>query len=217
MNGKVPFLALVAVLLPAVCPAQVPSQPVGMARADVVASVALGRVFRVEDRAFGNHVNLGAGVNVRLWRRLYAGVDVDRTLGLTPAPISCGAISAGPGQAALPCVGSAHEGPSKVTVASVIALYYLAAGRVQPFVTGGISILRSEEVRSLAVVEQDVVRHTEFAVRDTGAGLTVGGGFRVVVTPALSVRTEVRLANGTAMAASNLSQFRLSTGVGYGW
>ena len=217
MDVRMSSLALVALLLPTVCAAQVPARPLEPPRVEVVGDVALGRVFRFEDRAFGNHLNLGAGVSVQVWRRLYAGAGIDRTLGLTPAPVRCGTISLGPGQAPLPCVGTAREGPSAVTVMSVTALYYFTAGRVQPFVTGGVSILSSTEFASLALVQQDVVRYSEMTLRDTGAGLALGGGLRIAVTPALSVRTEMRLATGAAMSRSNLSRFRLSTGVGYGW
>ncbi len=186
-------------------------------RIEIITSVGAGRVFRFEDRGYGSHLNTGAGVEVSIWRGLRGGAEVNKTFGLMPSPTLCGAISSGPGQSALPCVGSAREGVASATAASLTAAYFFGARRAQPYIVGGISMLRTTEFQSTAIVRPDHVEFQEHSSTDTGFGPTIGIGLRASVTRRLSVRSELRLSDGTAMSGANLSILRISAGIGYGW
>lgn len=197
---------------------QEPSGP-GNARPglEVIANVGLGHVFRFEDRAYGTEANFGVGIDMPVWRRLRAGVEVNHTFGLSPSPAPCGGISLGPGLPTLPCIGSARSGVSSVTATSFTASYLMGSERVQPYVLGGVSLLWTTVFSSVSAVRPDHVELQELISSDTGAGLTLGFGLRTSVTQHLSIRPEFRFSDGTALSRANLSLVRLSVGVGYGW
>jgi opacity protein-like surface antigen len=186
-------------------------------KVEVVGSVGLGHVFRFEDRGFGYHFSAGAGVEVTVWRGLRAGGEVNRTVGFDPDPAQCGGISPGPGQPPFPCTGSARVGVSAFTAASFTAAWYFGSNRVQPYVVGGLSVLRTKEYNATYQVHSDHVEIQENSSTATGTGLTLGAGLRACVTRRLSIRPEFRLSDGTALSPANLSQIRLSVGIGYGW
>lgn len=184
---------------------------------EMIASVAVSHVFRVEDKGFGTEANAGLGVEVPVWRGLRAAAEVDHTFGLYPIDAKCGSISPGLGLPAYPCTGSARVGVETFTAASFTAGWYLGNRRVQPYVFGGLSVLRSKEYDSVSIVHADHVELSEIQSHDTGVGLTLGAGLRASVTPRISIRPEFRLADGTARSTANLSQFRFSLGLGYAW
>lgn len=186
-------------------------------RVEVIASVAVGHVSRFNDRGFGTEANTGAGVEVAIWRGLRGGAEVNRTFGLSPTPAKCGFIYLAPGQPALPCTGSAREGVSAATAASVTAAYFFGISRMQPYVFGGISMLRTHQFTATYIVRTDHVELQETSSRDTGTGMTFGIGMRASVTRRLCIRPEFRSSDGSAMSRHNLSQMWLSLGLGYGW
>jgi len=184
---------------------------------EVIAGVGLGHVFRFEDRGYGSHLNSGAGVEVSIWRGLRAGAELNRTFGLAPSPVKCGGISAGPGLPDLPCIGYAREGVGSATAASFTAGYFFGVRRIQPYVSGGISVMRTKEFTSMAIVRRDFVELQEQSSKSTGVGPTIGIGLRASVTRRLSIRPELRLYDATALSSANLSKLRLSVGIGYAW
>jgi hypothetical protein len=186
-------------------------------RVEIIGSVAVGHVFRFEDRGFGTHFNAGAGVEVAVWRGLRAGAEVNRTFGLDPQPAQCRGIYPAPGQPAFACTGSALVGVSDAMAASFTAAYYFGNRRMQPYVVGGVSVLRAREYTATYVVHTDGVEIRENSSSGTGVGMTFGAGLRATLTRRLSIRPEFRFYDGTALSAVNLSQFRLSVGVAYGW
>jgi opacity protein-like surface antigen len=183
---------------------------------EIVASGALGYVFRFDDQGFGYHPNFGVGIEVPIWQRLRIGAEINRTFGFEPTPVKCGSILFAPGQP-MPCVGSAREGVSSATAGSFTAAYFFGEGRVQPYLVGGISILSAKEFRATSIVHPDFVEFSENEISSTGIGPTFGGGLRVSINRHLSIRPEIRFADGTAQSALNLSQWRLSIGAAYGW
>jgi hypothetical protein len=186
-------------------------------KAEVFGSIAAGHVFRFDDRGYGNHFNFGAGANVAIWRGLRAGAEVNRTFGLDPTPAKCGSISNGPNLPPLPCVGSAREGVASATAASFTAEYLFGQGRVQPYLVGGLSIMLTEEFGSISIVKPNYVEFEEWSSKDTGIGPTFGAGLRIEANRRLSIRPELRVLDATALSRSNLSQLRVSLGVGYAW
>ncbi len=183
---------------------------------EIVTSIAMGHVFRFNDQGFGNHVNFGVGVELPVWRKLRVGAEINRTFGLSPSPVECGAILAGPGQP-LPCVGTARQGVNSATTGSFTASYFFGEGRIQPYILGGISILSAKEYRASSIVHQDFVELSERELSSTGIGPTFGAGLRASINRHFSVRPEVRFSDGTALSDLNLSQWRISLGVAYGW
>jgi opacity protein-like surface antigen len=183
---------------------------------EIIASVAMGHVFRYEDRGFGNHFNFGAGVEVPVWRNLRVGAEINRTFGLSPSMAKCGAILSGPGQP-LPCVGTARQGVSSATAGSLTGAYFFGAGRIQPYLVGGLSILSATEYGATSIVHQDYVEFIEGKSHSTGIGPTLGAGLRISINRHFAVRPEIRFSDGTALSSLNLSQWRISAGAAYAW
>jgi opacity protein-like surface antigen len=183
---------------------------------EIVASVAMGHVFRFEDQGFGNHLNFGVGVELPIWRKLRVGAEINRTFGLSPSPVKCGAILISPDQP-LPCVGIARQGVSSATAGSLTAAYFFGEGRIQPYLLGGVSILSAREYRAISIVHQDFVEFSENEMSSTGIGPTMGAGLRASINRHLSIRPEIRFSDGTALSSLNLSQWRISVGAAYGW
>lgn len=150
-----------------------------------------------------------------VWRGLRVGAEVNRTFGLSPTPVKCGAIYPAPGQPAYPCTGSARAGVGEATAASFTAAYFFGARRVQTYILGGIGILRTREYTATSIIRTNYVEFQEDSNSDTGAGVTLGLGLRAAVTRRLSVRPELRFSDGTALSSANFSQLRLSLGLGY--
>jgi opacity protein-like surface antigen len=181
---------------------------------EIIASVAMGHVFRYEDQGFGNHFNFGAGVEVPVWRQLRIGTEINRTFGLSPTMAKCGAILNSPDQP-LPCVGTARQGVSSATAGSLTAAYFFGSGRTQPYIVGGVSVLSATELSVSSVVHPDYVEFVEHKSHSTGIGPTLGAGLRVSINRHFSVRPEIRFSDGTAVSSLNLSQWRLSVGAAY--
>jgi opacity protein-like surface antigen len=192
-----------------------PTQPI-QPKVEVIASIAIGHPLRFDDRGFGNHPNLGLGVEIPIWRGLRAGGEVNRSFGLTPESVACGSIYSSPGQP-MPCIGSAQYGVSAMTAASFTGAYFFGSGRVQPYVLGGISVLWTETYSSISTVRNNVVEFSERVGSDTGIGPAFGAGLRAAITRRLTIRPEIRFSDGTDLSAANLSQWRFSMGIGYAW
>lgn len=222
---KINILAVLGVglLLPILAAAQSTSskdaEPGWTARPrfEIIASAGLGHPFRFADKGFGNHFNFGVGAEVTIWRGLRIGGEINRTFGLSATPVECGAILAGPGQEPLPCVGTARNGLGSLTGGSITGAYFFGEERVQPYVLGGLSIMSGTQYTSMSIVHGDYVEFREREWSSTGIGLTVGAGLRASINKHFSIRPEVRFSDGTAVSSLNMSQWRLSVGVAYGW
>jgi opacity protein-like surface antigen len=183
---------------------------------EVVASVAMGHVFRFEGKGFGNHTNFGVGIEAPVWHKLRIGAEINRTFGFEPTTAKCRSISFTPDQP-IPCTGIAREGVSSATAGSITASYFFGEGRVQPYLVGGLSILGAKEFRSTSIIHPGVVEFRENEISSTGIGPTFGAGLRISANRHISIRPEVRFADGTSRSALNLSQWRFSMGAAYGW
>jgi hypothetical protein len=184
---------------------------------EVIASFGVSDVFRAGDRTFGTKPNMGFGAEVSIWRGLRVGAEVNTTFGLAPTPVKCGSISPGPGLSPYPCTGSARQGVGATSAASFTGAWYFGTGRIQPYVVGGISLLRAREYLSESIVRSDHVELRETVSNETGLGPAFGVGLRASIGRGLSIRPELRLSDGTGISGSNLSQLRFSVALGYGW
>ena len=183
---------------------------------EIIASAAAVHVFRFDDRSFGDYFNFGAGVEVPVWGKLRIGAEINKTFGLSPTPVKCGAILDDQGQP-LPCVGTARQGLESAIAGSITALYFFGEGRIQPYIFGGVGIMSAKECDVSSIVHQDYVELHERQMGSTGIGPALGVGLRASINRHLSIRPEVRLSDGTALSSLNMSQWRLSLGVAYGW
>ncbi len=223
MKRKMLIVSGIVLLFPLIAAAQNTPSPAAepgwnsKPKFEIIASAGLGHPFRFGDKGFGNHFNFGAGGEVSVWRGLRVGGEINKTFGLSPKQAECGAILAGPGQEPLPCTGTARSGLSSLTGGSITAACFFGEGRIQPYVVGGVSILRGTQHSYMAMVHSDHVEYREREWSSTGSGLTAGAGLRASINRNLSIRPEVRFSDGTLRSSLNLSQWRLSVGIAYGW
>ncbi len=178
---------------------------------EVFGTFGVGRLFRFDDKSFGNGPNLGAGVGLRLRNGLGFEFEWNRTLGLSLVPAPCGI-------AGLQCEINARQGVSSANVASANVFYYFSRSyRVQPYVTGGLGALwsKGKEVSILVQDSTAIAREEDWS--DTGLAWNIGAGLRIEAGKGFWLRPEIRLLDATARSRANLSLFRASIGAGYDW
>lgn len=177
---------------------------------EVFANIAVGRLFRIEDRSFGNKPSIGGSAGLRLGSRLGVEFEMNQLLKLTLEPAPCGVVVP-------PCVGSARRGMQSARVASANLLYYFGGPGNQLYLIGGAGALWSREVTTLIRFgpTQATIEEVEYA--DTGFAWNLGAGVRIPIASRLLLRPEIRLYDATALSRSNLSLLRVSIGVGYHW
>lgn len=178
-------------------------------RPAVFGAAGLVNVYRAEDQSFGTTLNVGGGVGIER-KRLGLGMDIHRTLGLTPRAVHCAVGNAG-------CVGSAREGFLEATMLSGNVSYFFGAHHVRPYVTGSVGVLWTEQVNSLTVASSQSATLSEFFASDTGLAIGVGFGVDVPLARAVSLRPEFRTYSSTAMSRVNLGMHRAAIGVRYQW
>jgi hypothetical protein len=89
--------------------------------------------------------------------------------------------------------------------------------RIQPYVLSGISILSAKQHTSMSTVHNNYVELSDREWSSTGIGPALGAGLRASPRRHFSIRPEVRFSDGTALSSLNLSQWRVSVVVAYGW
>lgn len=178
-------------------------------RPAVFGAVAVANVYRTDDQSLGTELNVGAGLGIE-WKRLRLDAEMHRTVGLTPRAVVCSVGN-------VPCVGSAREGLLEATMLSGNISYFFGERRVRPNVTGSVGVLWTEGVNSLTIVGGTVATVSEFHESDTGLAIGVGFGVDVLLTPALSLRPELRTYSSVGMSRVNLGLHRGAIGVRYRW
>jgi opacity protein-like surface antigen len=177
---------------------------------EVFASIAWAHVFRFDDQTFGDRPNAGAGFGLHHRSGLGAELEINRTFGLMARTAPC-AISG------VSCVGTGRDGVLSSTILTGNAVYRFGSHRVQPYVTGGLGGLWSRTVASVTLVQGTQAAVTEREDRDGALALSFGAGFRMPITRAVALRSEVRFYDGSARSRANLSIIRTSIGLGYRW
>ena len=176
--------------------------------AEISVAAGLGHVFRWEDQAFGDRFNAGGGIAIAHRSGWAFEWHADRTFGLEPREAPCGLVH-------IRCVGAAREGPSKMDVMSLSIRRYFGNGRLQPFLTGGLGVMRSRSFHSVTQIQGPMAMMSEFESRDTGFGPDLGAGLRFRIAPSWSLETEVRWLDAPWLSRQNLAVTRLLTGVTY--
>jgi len=211
MSVRTSLCALVAAsCFPSVAAAQ-PAQAESLTP-EVFIGVGVAHPFRVEDRGFGSHLNIGGGAGLR-WRRLGIEFEANRTLGLSPEVVSCGVVNP-------PCAGTARSGVLSANLASANVLYFFPSGSrpsAEFYLTGGVGALWSQEVTTMTVTGPAQATVSELVYNETGLAINVGAGVRMRVTESISIRPEFRFYNSVALSMANLSLTRFSIAAGYRW
>jgi hypothetical protein len=194
-NPRTRIVLMSWVMFAATSSAVVTAQPQPEWRGEVFVSAGGSGFSRFEDRGFGRHSDFGVGAALRVSPRFAVQAEVDRVYGLPAGSSGC-------------VVGD----PCAATVASVAALWLFSTARVQPYVMGGMLILRSQtdEIGPLSVTERS-------RVSDTGFGPLVGGGAKIFITDRLYVQPSIFAGSTVRLSRMNLSMSRASIAVGYRW
>ncbi len=175
----------------------------------VFGAAGFADVYRGEDRSFGTELNLAGGGGIE-WKRLGIDGEVHRTIGLTPRNVPCAVVN-------VTCTGSARQGVLEATMISANVSYLFGGPRVRPYVIGSVGVLRTESVNSLTVVAGATAILSEFAQRDTGMAIGVGGGADIAIAPRLSLRPEFRTYSSVILSRANLGMHRGSIALRYRW
>src|SRR5262245_16532352 len=176
---------------------------------ELFVSLGWAHLFRPEDRTFGDRPDIGGGLRLPLTRRLGVELEVNRVVGLSADAAPCGLIAG--------CGGTARDGFLDATLATANIYVRFGRGRVEPFFVGGAGGLWTTSVSSVTTVRNGVGAMTEVAHSDLGLAIGGGAGLDIAVTPAFSVRPEVRIYDSSAMSRVNLGVIRASVAAGWRW
>ena len=182
---------MLGALGPGMAGAQSP-QPGG--HVEVFVSAGSHGLSRFDDNGFGRHPDAGAGATILIHPNFAVQVEADRVYGLNPSPCR------------------ANE-PCRATAVSASGLVILSRSRVQPYLMGGLLMLRSEGAGFQDPASEIVPNRT----RDTGFGPLVGAGVKVYVTSRFFVQPSFWAATTVLMSRMNLSTSRASMTAGYRW
>ncbi len=177
-------------------------------KGEVFGSAAYGRLVRVEDLPQGDGANLGGGAGLRLASTIGIELEFNRMINLKLRPAPCPTLE---------CVGSALIGVRSAIIFSANGLYHFSVSRVQPYVVGGIGVLRTERADSLSVGSGTRATISQIERRDNGLSISFGAGLKVFVTHKISLRPEFRLYTSSIRSRENLNLLRASIGFGYHW
>ena len=117
--------------------------------------------------------------------------------------------------------GDAREGVQDLTAVTAKGQYFFSGTRLRPYVGAGLVIYQSSAWRATLLHpyfgERDPSRVDEPFLANTlerrrGAGYVAGGGARIQLTPAVSVRPDISYYSGDAW-----KQVRGSVAVGFTW
>jgi hypothetical protein len=117
----------------------------------------------------------------------------------------------------VPCLGTGREGVRSATIASANVSYFFSDSSIQPYLTGGIGALWSNEVFTNVQRTPTQVVLTEQDRADTGLAENIGAGVLIPITRAISLRPEFRVYLSILQSRANLTFYRASIGAGYHW
>jgi opacity protein-like surface antigen len=189
------------------------AQPGGSAwTPEVSAAAGLGHVFRYRDETYGDEPNLSGAVILRHARGLAFEIEANRTIGLTAGPAPCGVLIDG---VPATCTGSAREGALAATSLSFNLHYLFTGRRVQPYLLGGLGVLRTRMVSSITTVRDGAATQTEQEDSATGLGPDIGAGLRIPLGTRLTIAPEIRWLEAASLSRHNLAVTRASVRVSF--
>jgi opacity protein-like surface antigen len=208
---KTVTLTLAALLL---VPQLAAAQPIAAWAPEVSVAAGNGHVFRYRDETYGDELNISGAFIMRHRRGLGFEIETNRTIGLAARQAPCGVFVNG---APVACTGSAREGVLSASSVSFNVHYMFGGRRVQPYLLGGLGVLRTRAVSSLTTVRDGAATQTEDETTATGLGPDVGAGLRVPIGRHVSITPEIRWLEAASLSRHNLAVTRASVRAAYSW
>jgi len=177
---------------------------------EISAAVGLGHVFRFDDEAFGDRLDVSVAMAIAHRSGPVIELEVDRVFGLEPKPAPCGLVDN-------TCVGSGRYGPRKATVASLGIHYRFKGDRIQPFVFAGVGVLWTTSLHTTTYASTSPAVMVESESHDRGFGPDLGAGMRIVLSPHVAVSPEIRWLDASVLSRENLAMTRLGIRTTYSW
>ena len=203
LKGGWRSVGLVLTALLVLTPAEVGAQQV-LNRFTVAGTVAFGSFWSDESR-IGTGPILNGAVRFQPWT--HWGMELDLRRYTHKRRFESGVVFSGEG----------------VALAATVA-YYLGTSDVQPFISGGVGVLRWERESRFPIHQGQlsgrlsdqppIVGEEVFRSEDTAVGLSVGGGVKVALGESWSVRSGTHALLGAGAIISSLD---VGASMGYGW
>jgi hypothetical protein len=177
-------------------------------RGEVYGSVGWGAFWHGDD-SLGRGIDLGVGVGFRPFQGKLRGLGFEFRVNQLQHDIQYSATHSADGKA-LTLLGN--------------ALYHFGDSKIQPYVMGGIGILKADYTWQ-GYSERydggpDGEYHEEYWTERTNASkmaINFGLGLKAVLTKNLSIRPEFTVTDTTPGSGYNWGVLRVSLGVGYHW
>ena len=148
-------------------------------------------------------------------RRQFSGLNASAGFGLRPFS---GTFSGLGFEARFGYLNSNVDTSSDVVILSGSAVYHFSSSKVQPYVLGGLGVLRGQRTVVVLIGSgPDFFEEERYQENWNKVGIEFGGGIKVALTPNLSLRPEFRLLDTTAGEGPNLGVPQLILGVSYHW
>jgi hypothetical protein len=160
------------------------------------------------DHSLGSGMELGGGVGIRPFQGKLRGLGFEAQTKQLHHDIQH---------------STTHSTDGKVMTLIGNTLYHFGDSKLQPYVVGGIGVLKADYTRRGYSEWYDLPEweyHEEYwthRVVSSKMAINLGVGFKAAITPSLSVRPELTLIDTTAGAGHNWASLRMSLAVGYHW
>ena len=176
-------------------------------RGEIFGGIGWGGLWLGHD-SLGSGMELGGGIGVRPFQGKLRGLGFEVQLKQLQHDIEHSAT---------------HSTEGKVLTLIGNALYHFSDSTFQPYVVGGIGVLKADYTRKGYSEWYDLPEweyHEEYWTRRTKASkmaINLGVGFKAALKPNLSIRSELTLIDTTPGAGYNWASLRVSLFVGYHW
>ena len=192
---------------------------------EVFGGIALGHLSTNSNSSIepGVALDASAGISAGFGLRDQSGIALEiefsRVLDPTPGLLECDDFSFDDPP---PCEGSGRDGPDSYSLVSANVLYHFSTSRFQPYVAGGLGAVWSTGFRSaylgpgrFAGITKAVI--SEVTWKNTEIFWNVGGGMRIFLSSAVSLRPDIRLYHAPLSYGRKLRLLRSSIILGYHW
>jgi len=175
---------------------------------EVFGTVGWGRFWHGDD-SLGSGIELGVGAGFRPFQGKLRGLGFEVRVNQLHHDVQTSATHSTDGKA-LALLGN--------------ALYHFGTSKIQPYVMGGIGILKADYTRTgysdWYDGGPDGEHHEEYWTERVNASkmaINLGVGLKAAIRPNLSIRPELTLIDTTPGSGYNWGSLRVSLGVGYHW
>lgn len=188
-----------------------PNQPERKGRwtyqGELFGSIGWGRFYHGDD-LLGSGLEFGGGIGFRPFRGVLRGLGFEVHVKQLQHEIQ---------------QSPNHSTDGKALTLLGQVLYHFSDSTVQPYVIGGIGLLKANYTQTGYSEWYDLPgwdyheEHWTETVDASKMAITFGAGIKAAVNPKLSLRPEISLIDTTPGSGYNWGSFRVSLGVGYHW